>query len=93
MGLFNKKTKMADGRIIPRIDDFSPSSMKDTMKALGVEPADSARELFGWTDEDDRDGKNAIILRKKIHLKARLESGCSLREEMELEIEIDGLSN
>jgi hypothetical protein len=32
-------------------------------------------------------------LRKKNLLKESLDNGCSLREEMELEIEIDGLSN
>ena len=96
MGIFNKGNKglrLPNGQRIPRSDDYSPSSMKDTMKALGVVPAESARALFGWTEEDDEDGKNAMILRKKNHLKESLDNGCSLREEMELEIEIDGLSN
>jgi hypothetical protein len=96
VGIFNKRDKglrLANGQRIPRFDDYSPSSMKETMKAFGLEPAESARELFGWTEEDDNDGKIAMILRKKNLLKESLDNGCSLREEMELEIEIDGLSN
>jgi hypothetical protein len=67
--------------------------MKDALKSLGLEPSESAKELFGWTKEDDEDGKNALIGRKRNLLNERRASGCSLREEMELEIEIDGLSN
>lgn len=93
MGFFDKKAKPPKSRTFSRFDDVSPSSMKETMKALGVEPAESARELFGWTEEDDRDGKMELIERKKHRLKERVANGCSLREEMELEIEIDGLSN
>jgi hypothetical protein len=96
VGIFNKRDKglrLANGQRIPRFDDYSPSSMKETIKAFGLEPAESARELFGWTEEDDNDGKIANLTRKKNLLSQRLENGCSLREEMELEIEIDGLSN
>ena len=93
MGFFDKKSKPPRGRTFSRFDDFSPSSMKETMKALGVEPSEAARGLFGWTEDDDKDGKNIILLRKRQFLKERVANGCSLREEMELEIEIDGLSN
>ena len=89
MGFFDKKSKPPRGRTFSRFDDVSPSSLKETMKALGVEPAESARELFGWTEDDDRDGKKELIERKEHRLKERVVNGCSLREEMELEIEID----
>jgi len=85
MGLFNRKK-------IP-VSDFSPMNMKETMKALGLVPGDGARSMFGWTEEDDKDGIKVSIEKKKRLLSERISSGCSLREEMQIEIEIDGQNN
>ena len=86
MGIFNKKKT-------GRMDSFSFSDKKDMMKALGLEPAEGLRDLFGWTEEDDRERVETDIAKKERALHERLRDGCTLREEMELEIEIDGVRN
>ena len=93
MGFFDKKLRLLKGRMFSRFDYYGPASTKESMKEFGLAPAESAREYFGWTEEDDRDGINKLIERKRRILKERVANGCNLREEMELEIEINGLSN
>jgi hypothetical protein len=93
MGLFNRRLKLPNGQMIPRDTDFSPSSMKETIKSFGLEPSESMRGIFGWTEEDDVDVQTNLVERKRTHLKERIAEGCNMREEMELEIKIDGMVN
>lgn len=86
MGLFNKKK-------IQRMDSFSFSDKREMLKVFGLEPAEGARELFGWTEKDDEENVEMDLAKKKRALQERLKNGCTLREEMELEIQIDGVQN
>lgn len=91
MGIFNRRLKLPNGQFVPSASDFSPAAMKETLKEFGLEPAESARALFGWTEEDDRDGQRILQERARAELAQRIADGCSLREEMQLEIKIDGM--
>lgn len=88
MGLFNKKAKPPLGPM----NDFSPA-LKEIMKGLGMVPGEGLDGFFGWTEDDHKETKEITLLKMKNALEYRMKNGCSLREEMELEIQIDGLSN
>ena len=90
MGLFNKKAKPPLG---PINHDFPPSGLKEIMKGFGMVPGEGLDGFFGWTEDDYKETKEIALLKKKNALEYRMKKGCSLREEMELEIQIDGLSN
>ena len=85
MGMFKKK----------KINQFDlVFNQKDMMKVLNLEPSSPvARDLIGWTEKDDRERVEVVLAKKKRALQEKLIEGCTLREEMELEIEIDGVQN
>jgi hypothetical protein len=85
MGMFKKK----------KINQFDLMfNQKDMMKVLNLEPSSPVvRDLIGWTEKDDRERVEVVLAKKKRTLQERLNDGCTLREEMELEIEIDGIQN
>jgi len=86
VGIFNK-------RKIEKMDSFLFSDKREMLKVFGLEPAEGARELFGWTEKDDKENVEMDLAKKKRALQERLKNGCTLREEMELEIQIDGVQN
>ena len=85
MGLFKKK----------KINQFDlVFNQKDMMKVFNLEPSSPVvRDLIGWTEKDDRERVEMNLAKKKRVLQERIKNSCTLREEMELEIEIDGTQN
>lgn len=76
-------------------DDWSypRTDMKETMKAFGLVPSEQMRQVFGWTAEDDKEGAEALLNREQRRLAQKIAEGCSLREEMQFELQIDGIRN
>jgi hypothetical protein len=85
MGMFKKK----------KINQFDlVFNQKDMMKVLNLEPSSPViRDLIGWTEKDDQERVEVVLAKKKRALQEKLNDGCTLREEMELEIQIDGVQN
>lgn len=77
MGIFNK-------RKIEKMDSFLFSDKREMLKVFGLEPAEGARELFGWTEKDDKENVEMDLAKKKRALQERLKNGCTLREELSL---------
>ena len=90
MGIFRKK------KIYEKHYDKYGPSVKDLMKAAGYYPNSDAnvlREYLGWTEEDDATTYEERIESLKSYLDIVRSGGYTLREEMEKEIQIEGLEN
>ena len=66
------------------------------MKMAGLVPGERARELFGWTEEDDAEAVEELkfkVSEKKELLNELKASGATLRKIMETEISIKSDEN
>lgn len=64
--------------------------MLGIMKMNGTQPSNqTAREYFGWTKIDDLELATVQIDQRNRKLREAIANDCSLREEMELEVQID----
>lgn len=86
MGFWNRS------RASRAADDFSLKEMRRSMSAFGLVPSERARDMFGWTEEDDRRATEADLNGRKQRLIGVQAGDGSLRDEIELQIQIKAIS-
>ncbi len=87
MGLFNRRNNTS------KPFEAISASERQMMAQMGLTPSDSARELFGWTAADDASAAISSLRNLQRKLLELRENACSLREEMELQIQIQSMRN
>jgi hypothetical protein len=87
MGLFNRRNNTSKP-----FEAISASERK-MLAQMGLTPSDSARELFGWTSADDVSAAISSLRNLQRKLLELRENDCSLREEMEIQIQIQSMRN
>lgn len=72
---------------------WTSNEMRRDMAAMGLVPSDSARDMFGWSEADDIDAAITQIRRLERRISEARVSSCTLREEVELQIQIESMRN
>lgn len=70
--------------------ELKRQQLLSAMKMLGLEPSSpTAREMLGWTEDDDADSVEKMIERAEKRLKDARLRGVSAREELELMVDLN----